>query len=100
MTAHEYRHELTEVQRRMSDRQLAATLPDGTGVSIVRYQPYWDVVLRSDGQYIITDSSRPGQKPLKVHGPLRSRSDAVQWARETAELWRSLHIHQPEWPWE
>lgn len=95
-----YRREITAEQKRLTDRQLAATLPEGTGVSVAKFAPYWDVVLRSDGQYIITDSSRPGKKPLKVHGPLRSRTDAIGWAKLTAELWRSIHIHHPEWPWE
>lgn len=99
-TAHEYRRDLTDVQHRMTDRALAATLPDGTGVSVLRYPPFWDVVVRSDAQYVVTDSSRPGEKPLQVYGPVRSRADAVGWARTTAELWRATHVMAPEWPWE
>jgi hypothetical protein len=104
MTADEYRHDLTSEQKRMTDAELAKTLPSGTGVSLLRYRPFWDVVLISENgrpSYIVTDSSRSGQKPLKVHGPIRSRSDAVSWARVTAEIWRSTHVLSgPEWPWE
>lgn len=95
----EFRHDLTTEQRRMTDKQLAATLADGTGVSVAKFG-YWDVVLRSDGQYIVTDDSRQGQKPLKVHGPVKTRQEAVDWARLTANLWTGIRVHTPSTPWE
>lgn len=93
------RRELSPEQARMKTKDLAATLPPGTGVSIAQYQPFWDVVARNnDGtiEYIVTDSSRPGQKPLVVHGPVRTPEPAKAWAMNTANWWRSTHLMTPE----
>lgn len=103
MTDQGYRHRLTSDQKQMTDRQLAATLPEGTGVSVAKYGSYWDVVLRvKDGktEYIVTDSSTgDGRKPVRVHGPV-SKEEAQTWAKTTAQLFYATHRQQPEWPWE
>lgn len=90
----------------MTDRQLAqlaaATLPEGTGVSVY-HELLWDVVLRmgSDGtpEYIVTQLRRD-EKPLRVYGPVQERSDAEGWAKLTATIFRAEKIQMPQWPWE
>jgi hypothetical protein len=100
----EYRHELTKDHRRMTDFQIATSLPEGSGLSVAQFHPYWDLVLICiDGRpnYIVTDSSyRPNGKPLKVYGPVATRADAITWTRNTAKFWRETHLMIPEWPWE
>lgn len=69
--------------------------PPNTGVSVYRALPYWDVVARikrgtSSLEYIVTDSSRPGQKPLRVYGPVAKKQEAVEWAAMTAKTFITL----------
>jgi hypothetical protein len=101
--ADEYRHQLDEAQRRLSDAQLVATLPEGVGVSVFRMF-CWDVVRRRSStrqrdEYIVTDSSGAG-KPQRVFGPVDKRSEAEGWVRVSAEIYRMTKCQQPTWPWE
>lgn len=104
MTDNGFRHDLTPEQKRMTDKQLVATLPDGTGLSLLHYSPYWNVVMRSVGgkiEYIVTDSSTgPDRKPVRVYGPVTNRKDAEAWAKSTASAWHMVAVQRPEWPWE
>jgi len=89
----QYRHKLPKDQRNLSTTELARRAGVGVGVSIMRCGPYWDVVARLDAkgklEYIVTDCSVQGRKPLLVHGPV-SRDAAIKWAKETALLFMSV----------
>lgn len=94
--ASEYRHKLTDAQKAMSEAQLARTLPEGTGIAVHHFPPFWDVVARAKGgrldrlEFIVTDSSTD-RKPVRVHGPT-SREEAMRWAKSTADIWRMTHV--------
>lgn len=90
-----YHQPLPPGQEQLTDLQLAKTCPPGVGVSVSRHGLYWDVVLRlgSHGkpEYIVTDGSVLDRKPQLVHGPVTSRSEATDWARQTALLFFATH---------
>lgn len=94
MSAREYRHRLTAEQRRMTDRELVATLPPGQSLAVREYGPYWVVAMRQGEQgqpeYIVLDTSRPGLKPVRVHGPT-TKTEALSWAHLTALLFAATH---------
>lgn len=99
MSGEPYRHKVPKEQEKLSDLELARQAPSGTGVSIMRFRPYWDVVARigANGklEYIVTDCSVRDRKPQKVHGPV-GRDAAVTWAKREATMWRALHVHHPD----
>lgn len=94
----DYRHLLTPQQQRMSDKALAATLPPGQALSVLRIA-CWDVCLRSDGTWIVTDSSGGVAKPVKVY-EAKTKAQAVAWARLNATMLDALVHQKPTWPWE
>ena len=58
------------------------------GVSVKRFPPFWHVVERDDGRFVVVDTSgKP--LPVKVFGPA-SRPRCEEWARVTAGLFLSV----------
>ena len=78
------------------------------GVVVGHALPWWRIVARFDDrsrlEYVVVDVMpvTEGHAPVVVHGPVKSRQKAQDWANSTAVTYLQItgHFFSPTWPWE